>query len=146
MDAESEILTATIAGLEAWGQALRHLDAGDRSYWWARAFHSNNPAEQYREHGVPYRPTLWVESELDTAQRQALSRAVRSLSNLGLIVAVRQNGSRVSHIQPTPKGLQMAIKLVVQQGHMPDTKAVAIALRTSGWATDEHLAALEQMT
>ncbi len=110
------------------------------------AFSNSNPAEQLRDLGVPYVPARWSEGETDQATRQAFSRAVRRLTGLGLLVAIRRRGNRISHLRPTPKGLHVAAELVMQRyGTTPDADSLVAALQTAKWATAEHTATTEAL-
>lgn len=140
MDYEREILVQALSWLDFWGWALVTCDAGDRTNSWCRDRTSKFPAE-YEKLGARYIPAMWAEwggYELTAAGRQAFSRAARHLESLGLIVAVRQSGTRLTHLRPTPRGLRVAVRLAQDDGNPPDLEYIAKAMLEAGWVTEGH--------
>ncbi len=130
-----EILHWCLVSLDAWGEALRRNDRHlDR--W---AFYYSLPTKIY---GVGYDPKTWWECDngpIGPAERQGFSRGAKALEAAGLLVLIRQHGTRLSHVQPTPKGLQVALRLNPEA----DRKNVAKAIRTAAWGTKAHVAAIK---
>ena len=140
-DYDSAVMRHLIASLDAWGTALR---AGEKwaSWWW----NAKNPAAALRSLGVSASVTeIMDNAELDAAGRMALMRCIRGLCTAGLLVPIRRNGHRITHLRPTSKGLAVAVALVRQEGGKPDLDAVLVALDAAEWATDELRAAVEAM-
>jgi hypothetical protein len=138
LDYQQEILDWTLASLNAWGTALDRQGPDD---WWAQGWNSardDRPTFQLAQFGAKYDPAGWLERSLNQAERQAFSRAVKELDHLGLIVPIYRHGSRLSHIQLTPKGLIVALKLIGAE----DLAGIRVALTTAKWATPAHLAAI----
>jgi hypothetical protein len=143
LDYEALILEDLVANLDGWGQSLRENKPSDS---WARMFHSDNPAQQLRDWGCRYDSESFAFGhDVTAADRMGFTRAARNLAGLHLVVVIRRRGSRVSHLQITPKGLDMGVRLVRSQGGKPDLGNLALALATSRWATSEHLAAVEAL-
>jgi hypothetical protein len=142
-DYEEEILTAIIAELDTWGHALQ----SDRpEHKWARMCYADNPCEQLQRWGVPNHAEIFaIGKELTQADRMSFSRCLRRLSGMRLIQTIRRHNSRVTHIQPTARGLEMGIRLVRQSGAEPDIANILTALRTTKWSTPEHLSTLESL-
>jgi len=144
MDYEKETLLQVLSLLGFWGMSLTTYDAGDHSQSWCRDRGSKFPKE-YEKLGVRYIPAMWAEwggYELTAAGRQAFSRAARHLESLGLVVAVRQSGDRLTHLRPTPEGLRVAVKLAQDGGKPPDLGHVAKAMLEAEWTTEGHREAL----
>ena len=88
--------------------------------------------------GIPYQPGQWRNHPPGVSERQALSRAVRRLEQVGLLVRVTEpHRDRVTHLRPTAAGLQRALQLA---GSQADPAAVAVGLRETSWG--RQLAAL----
>ncbi len=148
MDYEKEILVQTLLLLEDWGRALVALDAGDHTQSWCRDYRGNAFAREYPTLGARYIPSKWAEwgrYALDAAGRQAFSRAARHLESLGLVVAVRQSGGRLTHLRLTPEGLRVAVQLAAADGISPNLDRLAQALAETQWANHEHLDVIEAL-
>ncbi|NLF10129.1 MAG: hypothetical protein GX594_19440 [Pirellulaceae bacterium] len=134
-DFQTLTLHWTIVTLDAWGTALIRRD--QRLDHWATLY--NLPVKVY---GAEYDPAFWWECEklgqISPAERQAFSRAAKALEAAGLLVLIRRGGTRLSHIQPTPKGLRVALELTPAVNRPSIQKAIETAV----WATTEHLAAV----
>jgi hypothetical protein len=142
-DHEAEILIAIIAELDTWGHALQ----SDRpQHKWARMFYADNPAEQLQRWGVPNHAEIFaIGKELTQADRMSFSRSIRRLAGLRLILPIRRHNSRVSHLQITPRGLELGVRLLRQNGAEPDLENITTALKATRWATPEHLSTLETL-
>lgn len=134
-DFQAEILHWLVVSLDAFGEALLrgdpHLDR------WAGFY--DTPIKVF---GPPYDPKLWWEADhgvIGVAERQAFSRAAKTLEAAGLVVLIRQHGTRLSHLKPTAKGLQVALRLTPEA----DRVSIAKAVRTATWGTKQHLAAIK---
>jgi hypothetical protein len=139
-DFETAVTTHLLIALEAWGGALRDGEP------WARMFWAGNPAAQNREFGVDASAAAVCDDrELDAAERQALSRAIRKLAGTGVLVPIRPRGSRITHVRPTTEGLRIAIQLVRQDGYEPNLGDVLLALANTTWSTPEHVEAVRAM-
>jgi hypothetical protein len=137
-DCEAAILTEGLIALKDWGDGLR---SRDRSSWWMKKFddrHNQCFPFQMRHLGIPYEPREWVGEPLTSGERQAFARAAASLEALGLIIPVRQRGTRLSHFRLTPRGLQIAVVL----NSDVDLQSVKKAIATTKWGTREHLRAV----
>jgi hypothetical protein len=135
VDSEALILDWLLAGLDSLGEGLRRRDR--QLDLWAMAY--NSPTKIF---GVEYAPGFWWESDygpISEAERKAFSRAAKSLEAAGLVVLIRQHGSRLSHLQPTAKGLQVGLKLCPQAGR----ENIAEALKAATWATPEHIRVID---
>ena len=140
IDYESEIMTAVVDGLDFFGAEIR---AGAT---WAKPVYRekeglHSVAYEIVHYGIPYIPKDWMDRTLTETERQGFSRGVRHLERLGLIVGFSRR-SRVSHLQPTPRGLEIGIELFRRAGDQADLEALDIALAAATWAGPEHRAAL----
>ena len=116
----------------ALGGASFHLAAGEP---WAAALVELSS-------GAEYLPSFWLDRSLSDAERQAYSRACRRLEQRGRVVRV-VSGGRVTHLQPTPRGLVDGIAAAADQfGEPVDLACLVIALGKAAWATPEHRAAV----
>ncbi len=127
-DPESTILLLALGRLERWGKAIRAGKHRARSLCYK---------------GIKYTPSRWF-SDLSHADQQRLGRGRRHLEQLGLIGPFRRYGvdGRVMHFRPTPKGVEIAIRLRRRVGDPVDVDALTAALDAADWATDEHRAVL----
>ena len=135
-DVQAETLYWLIVSLDAFGQALLRNDPQlDR---WAH-FHNT----ECKVFGPRYDPAGWWSADhgqIGPAERQAFSRAAKSLETLGLVTLIRRHGSRLSHVRPTPKGLAVGLRLAPEASRA----AIRAAIQTAEWGTSDHLDALDQ--
>jgi hypothetical protein len=138
VDYESAILYWVLIGLDVWGHDLASRGVSAR---WAKET-GDGPASQLRHHGVRYEPAMWAKYDAapppTVAARKAYSRAVLSLEELRLVVAVRSSG-RTTHLQLTPRGVAVGLRL--HRDIRP--KDVAAALKAAKWAGKQHVAAIK---
>lgn len=88
------------------------------SAWWLVM----ERAEQ-RAHGFPYKATSWFGSELPEHIRMRCRRAIDRLEANGLIVTWRKHGKRLTHLQLTAAGTQLAVELLAKHDGV-DAKAM----------------------
>lgn len=87
-----------------------------------------------RDRGIPYRPAQWDNAPLDYARRQAYSRAAQWLEGMGFLRRITErHRNRVTHVQLTASGLQLALWLA---GRHADRLAIAEGLRLTNWGKE----------
>jgi hypothetical protein len=90
--------------------------------------------KQVRDQGIEYKPAKWNGVPLDEAQRQAYSRAVLHLEKFGIVQRITErHRNRVTHVQPTARGLRLALRLV---GRSADRLVIADGLRLTNWGKE----------
>jgi hypothetical protein len=71
---------------------------------------------EYRAHGIPYDPTRWLGEPLSHSDAAVLSRDLRHLEDMGLVVRInRWGGHRTTHVRLTRAGEMEARRLVREQ-------------------------------
>ncbi len=140
IDYESETLKAVVLDLLCFGEDLRR----GKSY--TAPGYRNDPRQQtYASEvirfGLRYAPGEWQKG-LTAAEREGFSRGVKHLERLRLVVPVERYGKRLTHLQPTPRGLEIGVKLLQRAGEFPNLQAIDAALEVMAWATPEHRAAV----
>jgi hypothetical protein len=141
IDHEIEIMTAILIRLDVLGTDLRD------GKWWTQGFYRNDPRSrgltyEIVHYGIPYRPRDWLDAAPTALDRQHFCRALTRLCALKLIVRVERFGNRTTHLQITPKGLTVGLRVLEKIGETVDLDAIKAALEIVAWATPEHHAAL----
>jgi hypothetical protein len=128
--AGQRLLRAMLAEIESFGELAEDV---------AHSQHVHMLGMRFR--GVPYQPCQWF-APLTNAARMAYSRAARRLEDTGWVWRVtEERRDRVTHLQPTEAGLQLALELVPGA----DRAALARGLRHTTWghALAERLSGLQ---
>ena len=141
LDYETKTLIGVIDALELFGLCLRK-----RNSWTSPAYRSDPRRRSYAWElvncGMPYSPRDWTDQELTASDRQRFTRAVERLCRLTLLVRVARFGNRTTHLQLTPRGLTVGVKVAETIGEAVDLRSVKKALAVCEWATKEHREAL----
>lgn len=133
-DHQAELLHWALVDIQTLGEALVR-----REDWALR------PDGPVRSLGSEYIPSWWSkvdEQPYGPRDRQAFSRATKTLEAAGLLVLIRAYECRLTHVRITPLGLKVAMKL---NGDWVNRRAVATALRATAWGMEEHLAAIGEV-
>ena len=141
LDYETKTLIGVVDALELFGLCLRKRDS-----WTSPAYRSDPRRRSYAWElvncGMPYSPRDWTEEALTAADRQRFTRAVDRLCKQRLLVRVERFCHRLTHLQLTPRGLAVGIRVAEKIGEAVDLRAVKKALAVCEWATKEHREAL----
>lgn len=97
---------------------------------WTRS--AEGAAARFRQSGIEYDPSGWMDRALGLAEKKRFSRALDELEQAELIVRVAYCG-RTTHVQPTPAGLKKALGLTPDA----DLARVAAGLALAEWAPEE---------
>jgi hypothetical protein len=137
-------LVGILADLDGFGGALLAPWG-----WQSRKFNDPRYPRPYSmsHDGPPYSPRMWLGRRPTTTESQAFHRVTLDLARQGLVELIARYNGRTTHVRPTPRGLDVAIKVVRQGGEEPGLDNIMAALDASKWASPKHrqaVAALRQ--
>lgn len=142
MDYELETIAEAVGYICGFGRYLIKMEP-ENAKRYCQNSDPRSPAYETIHEGVPYAPRTWTNGQLSEADRQGFSRAVKSLTRFKLIVPFCR-GTRTSHLRATARGVRVGIAALRRLGEEPDLEGLARGLAVVAWATEEHVATVEQ--